>query len=148
MNPKDFYNLNDIEKEKHLRKTFKKIETSKDEMLLKMNSIVTLKVKHYKTDFYIHDLQVLIEKEEQFLWLVRDCGTNLIQLEDPEYEKGQWKWKSWYEAVKRNMRPNSFYLIDNKNKIIKKINEEKANVIISSYDEKYAANILLENKAV
>ncbi|MBL5875412.1 hypothetical protein HV417_18500 [Bacillus sporothermodurans] len=106
------YELNEKEQVKFLKETQSNIENGHNELLIKMNTIVKRSVKSYLSDFFVHDLYVLNEREENFLWLVRDFGTNLIQLDDPEFYKGHWKWMDWYKAIKHTMKTKAFYYID------------------------------------
>ena len=56
----------------------------KYEEFFELQRIVDKYVKQYKDDFYKYDLNELSSKNRNktYLWIVRDCGTNLINKED------------------------------------------------------------------
>ena len=49
-----------------------------------MSKCVERTVKHYKNDFYKHDIEMITEclarhGEMDFIWVCRECGTNLVR---------------------------------------------------------------------
>lgn len=58
------------------------MEKKLEEVIGKMTEIALKKIKHYFTDFTKFDIPLLIESETgRFLWLVRDAGTYLINID-------------------------------------------------------------------
>lgn len=53
-----------------------------EEVIGKMTEIALKKIKHYFTDFTKFDIPLLVESEiGRFLWLVRNTGTYLINID-------------------------------------------------------------------
>lgn len=55
------------------------------EVIGKMTDIALEKIKHYFTDFTKYDIPMLIESgKSSYIWLVRDTGTWLVNIDDEE----------------------------------------------------------------
>jgi len=65
---------------KNLNSYNKKIKNGfNNPLFLLLKPIVDSKVKYYQSDFYRHDNLLLQSNPEKFIWIVRECGTWLIQ---------------------------------------------------------------------
>lgn len=135
---KTYYGHSDEERIKLISKIEKKIKCSENPLLLQMIQIVESQVKHYKADFFIHDIAALIDYQEDFIWIIRDSGTHFIPLNDPTLLKdGKWLWKEHYKAIENCERILSYYHYNVKNEKMKKINSKKSEEIIKEYTDLY-----------
>lgn len=112
--PNTFYDFSNEEKQSYLNYVKNKIK--KHTLLSKMHNIVNRRMTGYKTDFYVHDTYIILNddhKSKTFLWMVRDTGTDLINLnfDSSEDEK---QALNWINACLSNSKHN-VYLIDNNN---------------------------------
>lgn len=94
-----FYNLTDEQKKRVLY--YRKRKAMNDELLKKMVNIVESKVKKYKSDFYIHDMEVIQEIQgEPFIWVVREKGTHFIHLYyDGFDDQGNWEQIPYFKCI-------------------------------------------------
>lgn len=89
-------------------------------MLDKMQTIVDKYVKHYKTDFDIDKKTMEEEPEGVFVWMLRDSGTQLLNVEDLKWFEtaAHTEGKYWlYQTLK-------LYKVDLKNQTIKEMKTE------------------------
>ena len=88
------------------------------ELINKMNNLVNRHVKHYKEDFAT-DKEVIETKQdlEKFVWILRPCGTNIINYEDRKISESL---KYYYKEGEKN----NYYLVDLISNTIKKIKLE------------------------
>lgn len=136
---KTFYAFEkDEQKERFVEQMKQEILSSNNEIYLKMLRINERNVKSYKSDFFVHDYNSLLEYDKEFLWLVRDHGTYFLPLEDEQFLKdGTWLWKSHFEAIQHTSRVKLYYHYNpTKNKLIK-IDSIKAEIIINEYSTKH-----------
>nr|WP_173026423.1 hypothetical protein [Aeromonas sp. Ne-1]AKO69707.1 hypothetical protein [Aeromonas sp. Ne-1] len=139
--PTEYYNLEENKREKYLKKVITFIEKSNNPLLKQMLIICNNKMNSHKADFLVHDFHTLFEIENRFLWMVRKSGTQLLALDDPTCEKDNWKWYNWFTAIQRNIKTELYYLVDNKNKTIKKISEAKAIQLMEELNDKYYTDL-------
>lgn len=132
--PTVFYNMNDNDQEDYISKV--KFFINSNVLLKRMDNIVRRNVKHYKTDFYVHDVFSLSDDNGDFVWLVRECGTDLIRCNNNSFSKdGEWIGKIWFNAVNETSKVHRYYYFNsNKNKLLK-INQEKAEQLIDEFNE-------------
>lgn len=124
INPNDFYKFNDKEKEKYINNVKEEIKRSSNEILKKMYNIARRNVKHYQSDFYIHDIYLLKKYPSNFIWMTRKSGTDFIPLESLDDSL-----ISWYDAVKKVNTDFYFY----NGKTLRKITHEEMDKIINKY---------------
>lgn len=61
-------------------------------VLEKMQEITEKSVKAYKCDFYDYDVpRINEENPAEFVWMVRESGTNIMTPRDKERAKGEWR---------------------------------------------------------
>jgi hypothetical protein len=93
-----------------LRKTMK--EAKLNPVWLTLKPIADRIIKHYQADFYYHDCKTFYEsKPENFIWIVRECGTWLITnkndfnknlIEDQQKSTSEYKEVYFYNGGKLN----------------------------------------------
>lgn len=86
---------------------------TKQELLQKMTNLVNKTVKHYKEDFTVYDVKHLDEIEAEgknaaFMWIIRECGTHIIGLENGELTAGA---ADYLEAVRYYHKQRKEYKI-------------------------------------
>lgn len=124
IDPYDFYNLDEESKEKYIESIIESTKKTKNQIIKKMANIVKRDVKHYRNDFYIHDMHMIKKYEGPFLWMTRPTGTDFIPL---NYLKGP--LVAWYHYVK-NSNKNFYYY---NGKTLKKVTFEEMEKIIDQY---------------
>lgn len=111
-------------------------------LLLRMQSIVDLKLKSFKTDFTKHDIKFIKERPNKpFIWALRSSGTNIAF-------KGELLGKEWIKTAKKHeieatineaglaiwykgLGNDVFYHFDGENFI--QINKKRAKSILRSW---------------
>ena len=88
------------------------------ELLNKMNNLVNRHVKHYKEDF-TQDKETIENKQdlEKFIWILRPCGTNIINYDDRKISESL---KYYYKEGEKN----NYYMVDLISNTVKKIKLE------------------------
>lgn len=112
--PNTFYNFSNEEKQSYINYVKNKIK--KHALLSKMHNIVNRKMIGYKTDFYVHDTYIILNdshKSKNFLWMVRDTGTDLINLNFNSLEDKK-QALNWINACLSNSK-HDVYLINSNN---------------------------------
>ncbi len=68
----------------------------------------------YRTDITKIDRQTLSRKDapESFLWILRECGTDLFDLDNPQSPRTHRFNLEWFEATMREHPENKTYLYD------------------------------------
>lgn len=109
-----FYNLTDEQKKRVLY--YRKRKAMNDELLKKMVNIVESKVKKYKSDFYIHDMELIQEIQgEPFIWVVREKGTHFIHLYyDGFDDQGNWEQIPYFKCILKQFHDiMAIFLVEN-----------------------------------
>lgn len=132
-----YYELSDQDRVNMVERVKKALKRKKN-VLTEMMHIVEKKVKHYKADFYIHDVQILHRNEKDlYIWVIRDSGTHFINLDSPvTYSDGECANLNYFNSLSRMNKLIGIYLVDRENDSLQKINQEKAETIIKSEFEK------------
>ncbi|MEK6190632.1 MAG: hypothetical protein N2A99_06550 [Carnobacterium alterfunditum] len=133
----EYYELNDTEKTEMIERV-KLLVKRKKNFITEMMNIVEKKVKHYKADFYIHDIQKLHKSpENSLIWIIRDSGTHYIDLDSPvAYSDDTSANMDYFQTLVKMNRIIGFYLVDRKENTLQKIKQEKAEAIIKTEFEK------------
>ena len=73
-----------------------------------MAPIAETNLEHYKNDFFVHDKKALAENPKtDFVWFVRDTGTNLAMLGLKEQEQGS--AMAWFDSFCKANKRVFFY---------------------------------------
>lgn len=108
----------------------------KNNHITQMMNIVESKVKHYKSDFYIHDMQLFHTYDVSFLWVVRESGTHWINIENQMVlDNGESGNLSYLKAIMKLPRVRAVYHYDKSTHLLQKINLEKAISLVSHTSE-------------
>lgn len=131
-----YYEKTDEQKKRMLYYRKSKILKGDNNLLKKMVQIVESNVKKYKSDFYIHDVELMKEYAgDPYIWIVREYGTHCIYLLSTDFTKdNQWENKPYFKAILNNFSDiKGIYLI--KNGELKKITKEKTFSILERYEK-------------
>lgn len=128
-----FYDWAEDKKERYIKQVKKFVK--KNNLFSEMEKIVKKYVSAFQNDFYVHDIYELNNYDGDFIWMVRNTGTDLVKLKEPMFKDGKWIGKLWYEAV---VKANEYiYYYDPEKSKLTKITKEKADKIIEKYNEIY-----------
>lgn len=126
-NVNDFYEMSDEQREMYVTEITQEILNSDNVMLKKMLGIVNRTLKHYKTDFTVHDVINLMEnKDDNLVWIVRENGTHLLKLNYDTVDKMK-EYTSFYNEILRVHRHDEslkVYLVNVKDNKVKKMKKE------------------------
>lgn len=138
-----YYEKTDKQKKTCLAYRKRKILKGDNGLLKNMLSIAEENLVKYKSDFYVHDVELVKECEgEPFLWVVRDYGTHFIYLYSDQFVKGTNEWDNipYFNSILHNFRViKGIYLHENEE--LKKINQTKAIQVLKDY-EQYMRSVL------
>jgi len=111
--PNVFYNYDEEKRKRYVKRLKNHILKNGTDLEKAMLEIVEKKVKHYQTDFLVHDFYTLKTREETaYIWAVRQTGTWLIPEEDIEKYRFLLAEKHALFAV--NTKENSIKRLRNK----------------------------------
>lgn len=112
--PHIFYNYDEKKRERYVKRVKNHILKNGTDLEKEMLEIVQKKVKHYQTDFFVHDFYKLNTETEKtaYIWAVRETGTWLIPEEDIEKYRFLLAEKHALFAV--NTKENSIKRLRNK----------------------------------
>lgn len=132
----EFYNSNEVKQIQIKKEVQKKIKNYP--LLTEMEKVVEEEVMNHDSDFYIHDVEMLINSEDSdaYLWIVRTNGTHLIPLVNDDFDsKGNWWGKTYFSAILSNYknRLSGIYLIEKGQ--LSKINIKSALTQIAIYED-------------
>lgn len=131
--------------------------TIKKDIIEKMQKITNRKVKHYKSDFEIDKNYISVKNYNEYVWIVRECGTYLlplneiiennkdaIQLYNYCYDENkreafsqEFDFKTGEIITKKHPKKHTFYFIDIKNNVVKEIRKDKTIKDLQSYYNNY-----------
>lgn len=124
LTPTEFYNLSDDKKEKVISSITKKLASTPNVLINAMYNHVQKTVKHYITDFLIHDIQTLEnETNNNYVWISHENGTFLVKL-NHDFNNQLSDSKEWLEAVNYNYgnrKTTKVYLVNQEQNTLKKI---------------------------
>ena len=111
--PNVFYSYDKTKKERYVKRVKSYIRKNGTDLEKAMLEIVEKKVKHYQTDFFVHDFYMLKTREETaYIWAVRETGTWLIPEED--IEKYRFLLAEKHAIFSVNTKENSIKRLRNK----------------------------------
>lgn len=96
-----------------------------------MFDIVENNVKHYKSDF-LYDYDFMLNcKDKKFIWIARNCGTNLIRLWPADFNidtvyNAKLALKSFIETNKETTIKHKFFIVDFENYTISELSARAA----------------------
>lgn len=133
-----FYDKTEEEQFRFIKNMKRKIANGDNALLKQMMSIVDEEVMSYEADFYVHDVELLkeIEDDEAVLWIVRNRGTHFVFLSNDSFNsKGEWATAEYFKAILHNHvnEIGGYYLIQ-KGKL-EKLNKKSALATISIYED-------------
>lgn len=133
-----YHKATDQEREEIIDKVKRSIKR-KNNFLSSMMDIVERKVGSYKVDFYIYDMQLIHRYDVSFLWIIKETGTNWIDLEvDIELTDGKSANLEYYNTLLKMTRVKEIYHFDKRRKVIQRITKEKALTLVKNNFEKMA----------
>lgn len=134
-----FYDKNDLQKKQYLSYMKRKIRNSNESsynlVLKQMMEVVEKTLLNHFADFYVHDVEIMKFTEgSPVLWIVRDYGTHIVDLQSEIFHEGSWGKEIWdaerhFNAILHNVKSSGkkvrgIYLIENEK--MKKISEKSA----------------------
>lgn len=132
-----YYEKTEEQQKRTLYYRKRKILKGDNELLKKMLEIVERDVEKYRSDFYIHDTELLKEYEgDPLIWIVRKHGTHFIYLLSDDFTKeNEWDSDLYFRAILRNFDSDikGIYLI-NAGKI-KKISIDQTFKVLEYYED-------------
>lgn len=131
-----YYEASDELREEILQQIKKHIALKKG-YLLAMQTIVEKKLKSYKTDFYLHDVQRLtIFEGDSQIWILRDSGTQLLNLDwDSSDEYGNSTNLQSFDSFMRHTKVNGIYHVSPSENTVKKISKDRARALIDGSEK-------------
>ncbi|MGF7535168.1 hypothetical protein AAGG74_16060 [Bacillus mexicanus] len=102
----EFYKMTDTDKKDYVNYIERKIkrEKMKKPLFFKMYQLTKEVINHYQTDFFVHDYnKMTIESDgtAKFLWIVYDCGTQMVNLENNFIEELDDRYE-YFQILKNN----------------------------------------------
>lgn len=132
--PTVFYDMSEKEQKSYV--SYVKSIIASDPLFKRMDNIVRRNLKRYKNDFYVHDVYSISQDNGDFVWLIRDCGTELIRCNNESFSReGEWTGKLWFNAVLKTSKVNHYYYYDSKKNKLTKITKDKAIQIVDKFNE-------------
>lgn len=112
--PNVFYNYDEEKRKRYVKRVENYIRKNGTDLEKAMLEIVEKKVKHYQTDFFVHDFYMLNTETEknEYIWAVRETGTWLIPLD--EIEKYRFLLAEKHTLFAINTKENSIKRLRNK----------------------------------
>ena len=83
-------------------------------LLKEMEQLVEKHVKHYKTDFSVHDVEKLklhAKRGTKFYWLLRDCGTWLEREDELLVDSDEWNKLSFFTNYLDSIQSCKLFLV-------------------------------------
>jgi hypothetical protein len=122
--PSEFYNLSTDKQEKVITRITKQLASTPNVLISKMYDHVNKTMKHYKTDFLIHDIRTLEnESDNTYVWFIHECGSFLVKL-NHDFNSQLTESQEWLQAVKNNYgnRSNTkTFLVNQKENTLKRL---------------------------
>lgn len=145
----------DEQKEQYLNYMNRKIKTNSNTgynaLIRKMMNIVEKSLTRNYADFYVYDLEFMrLTEGSPVLWIVRECGTQMIDLHSEDFSQDQrgnlvWVPVAHFRSVLFNFRDiKEIYLIENEKLI--KVNIKSAFATLAVKEE-YMKSLLINEGA-
>lgn len=135
--------------------------TIKKDIIEKMQTIANRKVKHYKSDFEIDKNYIYAKDYNNYIWIVRSCGTYLLPLDEilgnnkdviqlynycydenkREAVSHEFDFKTGQFITKKHPKKHTFYFIDIKNNVVKEIRKDKTIKDLHNYYSNYIKKV-------
>ena len=132
-----YYEKTDEQKKRYISHIRNKIRKGSDTILKSMMELVERHVEKYHADFYIHDVALYRNAEnEPFLWIIRENGTHFIDLMSEKFLDGEaWDAKAHFHAILSNCGAEikGIYLIENDHML--KLPEKVAIAMLATKEE-------------
>lgn len=135
-----FHELSTEEKTEKMERVKKAINRKKDDVLLQMMETVEKHVTSYKQDFYIHDVQLYHQHDVSFIWMVRESGTQWLNLDNHymvseklSLNENDFEYHAKYSRIK------AYFYFNKANRKFTKINEQKARTLVKKQYEQMTA---------
>lgn len=136
-----FYDWDTAKKNAYMQYVERKIirEKKKKPLFYKMLQIAKKTIKHYQSDFYVHDYNYLtIERSgNRYLWIVYDCGSHLIRL-DSDFKEEMEHAINYFQYFKHHKEETAkIFIVDLKNQTLKqtKIDDIKSDYFSYKYND-------------
>jgi hypothetical protein len=136
----DYYDLTSEQKLEKMERVKKAIKRKNNLILHKMMEVVEKNVTSYKQDFYIHDVELLHKYDVSFIWMVRDSGTQWINLENNYMVSETVSLiENDFEYHAKHSRIIAYYYYNKTTQTFNKISEQKGRALIKQQYEQMTA---------
>lgn len=132
-----YYEKTEEQKNRYISYIRNRIRKGSDTILKSMMELVERHVERYHADFYIHDVALYGNGEnEPFLWIIRENGTHFIDLMSEKFLDGEvWDAIAHFNAIMTNCGKEikGIYLIENSQ--MQKLSEKAAHATLAVKEE-------------